>query len=188
MRPQQRSFVVEIKSARRRLKTEPKSIWGNTDFKALVRDAEAVLPYMHNATPETPVHRQDDLPAKSEEQSVIVSSPSNHDVHMRVAPSEQEEVQLPQPAAVRESGQPENSKTDKTVSAQPKLSRHWRRPKAVVDDVALDDSQLHVRKSTSSDELALLEDENRRLKALLVTHLHRQNAELTRMLARFESH
>jgi hypothetical protein len=39
MKPQ-RHFIVEIKSHRRKLKTEPNSIWGDTDLKALMREAD----------------------------------------------------------------------------------------------------------------------------------------------------
>lgn len=37
MKPQQRNFIVEVKSGRRRSAVRPASIWGDTDLKALVR-------------------------------------------------------------------------------------------------------------------------------------------------------
>ena len=41
MKTPQRNFVVEIKSGRRRLTRPRNSIWGNTDIKSLVLEAEA---------------------------------------------------------------------------------------------------------------------------------------------------
>lgn len=46
MKPQQRKFIVEVKSARRRTTTSPSSIWGDTDLKALVRQAETEAPHL----------------------------------------------------------------------------------------------------------------------------------------------
>jgi hypothetical protein len=50
----QRSFVVERKSSRRRPKAETSSIWGDTDFKALARAAEAEAPNIFKAQAEQP--------------------------------------------------------------------------------------------------------------------------------------
>ncbi|MQX13443.1 hypothetical protein GHK62_01345 [Sinorhizobium terangae] len=46
-------------------------------------------------------------------------------------------------------------------------------------------SALDQRRSTSADELALLDAENKRLRQLLANQLRAQNAELKKMLERF---
>lgn len=46
MKPQQRKFIVEVKSARRRSTGRPAPIWGDTDLKAFVREAEAEVPHL----------------------------------------------------------------------------------------------------------------------------------------------
>ncbi|MEK1929289.1 MAG: hypothetical protein AAAC47_05785 [Pararhizobium sp.] len=46
MKTPQRNFVVEFKPGRRQPKAETASIWGNTDFKALVREVEDKVPYL----------------------------------------------------------------------------------------------------------------------------------------------
>ena len=42
MKPQQRNFIVEVKSGRRRSAVRPASIWGDTDLKALVGSAASL--------------------------------------------------------------------------------------------------------------------------------------------------
>lgn len=46
MKPQQRKFIVEVKSPRRRLTTSQSSIWGDTDLKAIARAAETEAPHL----------------------------------------------------------------------------------------------------------------------------------------------
>lgn len=50
MRPQQRKFEVEVKPSRRRTTTRPSSIWGDTDLRALAREAEADAPHLFDPT------------------------------------------------------------------------------------------------------------------------------------------
>lgn len=66
MKSQQRTFVVEFKSARRRSTTRPESIWADTDLKAHVRDAEADAPHLFepNMVSKTP-DQSSELPADS---------------------------------------------------------------------------------------------------------------------------
>ena len=46
MKTQQRKFVVEFKSGRRRSAKQPDSIWGNADLKSLARQAQAEAPHL----------------------------------------------------------------------------------------------------------------------------------------------
>src|SRR5690606_25494119 len=50
MKTPQRAFV-EIKSGRRRSTVRPTSIWGNTDLKSLLREAETDAPHLFEKTP-----------------------------------------------------------------------------------------------------------------------------------------
>lgn len=46
MKPQQRKFIVEVKSPRRRSTTSQSSIWGDTDLKAIARAAKTDAPHL----------------------------------------------------------------------------------------------------------------------------------------------
>ncbi|MBO9136756.1 hypothetical protein J5289_27465 (plasmid) [Rhizobium sp. B230/85] len=121
MRTQQRSFVVEIKSARRRLKTQPKSIWGNTDFAALVRDTEATLPFMHNANSETPLRREN-LPTGLEKQIEVADvSEVGGETHRQLPVIDCDQIERNHQDAVSNSSQvvkvPAGEPTRQTVKA-----------------------------------------------------------------------
>lgn len=49
MKTPQRRFVVEFKSGRRQPKAQTKSIWGDTDLKALARDVEETASHLFNS-------------------------------------------------------------------------------------------------------------------------------------------
>ncbi len=184
MKTQQRSFVVEIKSARRRLKTQPKSIWGDTDFKALVRDAEATLPFMENAVSDAPVSLVDRPLEPQTQGDVTDSHEAGADVLIRLPSSGPDAVQ----PHLQDQVSKENTAADRP---KPKIARPLERsqisPAQKAEDIkpasaaaAVDDVEIHI------DELALLDAENLRLKRLLAEHLRQQNAELMMMLKRFE--
>lgn len=189
MRTQQRSFVVEIKSARRRLKTQPKSIWGNTDFAALVRDTEATLPFMHNASSETLVSRGN-LPLEPEKQIEIADLGVVGEEQHRVTPLiETDQIQQNQKGPVCT----DNEVLD-AAAVKPKrqtgrsLMPLQKRRGPIAENVsALLPVQATVdREQTPLDELALLEAENLSLKHLLADYLGQQNVQLREMLKRFE--
>lgn len=186
MKPQQRSFVVEIKSARRQLKTRPKSIWGETDFGALVREAEAKLPFMQNAVSQAPISRIDqpfepedatDIHEAGENQLSLLPSTGPDDIRRH----QQEQACLENTAF--------HPAEDKFKPKMAGTLKHGRRsqlenargrnsaPAATVKAASVD---------THIDELPLLDAENRRLKQLLAEHLKQQNAQLRAMLKRFE--
>ncbi|MBD9650222.1 hypothetical protein IB267_17885 [Ensifer sp. ENS09] len=175
MKPQQRKFIVEVKSARRRSAIRPSSIWGDTDLKALVREAETEAPHLFGA-----VGRADNLSSRqngeagTQDQSKIADVP-----------------QIDSATVVAEEALP-----DRTEDAG--------RPLAEVAPVALEAPQMAkpnrrspvVRRALSKtidvpaadiavDDLAALEEENRRLKGLLVQRLRQENAQLRTMLERF---
>ncbi|MBO9101046.1 MULTISPECIES: hypothetical protein [Rhizobium] len=188
MRTQQRSFVVEIKSARRRLKTQPKSIWGNTDFAALVRDTEATLPFLHNANSETPISCEN-LPTDLEKQIEVADvSKVGGETHSLLPAIDSDQIERNHQDAVPNNSQvvkvPASEPTRQTVKA---LKRRYTRRRSVAKDaIAAPSVAMAVDVvETHSDDLALLSAENLRLKRLLAEQLRHQNAQLRQMLERF---
>ncbi|MBZ5763224.1 hypothetical protein LAV84_27230 [Rhizobium sp. VS19-DR104.2] len=188
MRTQQRSFVVEIKSARRRLKTQPKSIWGNTDFAALVRDTEATLPFLPNANSETPISRENMASDLKKQIEVAEVSEAGGETPRAVPPVDPDKNEQNQQDAVSNDSQavkvPASEPTRQTVKA---LKRRYTRRRSVAEDaIAAPSVAMAVDViGTHSDDLALLSAENLRLKRLLAEQLRHQNAQLRQMLERF---
>ncbi|MDK4731508.1 hypothetical protein [Rhizobium sp. CNPSo 3490] len=190
MKTPQRKFVVEFKSGRRRLTTQPPSIWGNTDLKALVRQAETEAPHLFepkqelDAIGETGEIARDQGPAnqldKSDDasnQTLLVGSliqpapidpfQSDHDHVGPVSRSSEQSTKWParnRPTPIGEgrSGKP----TGRTSGERRKGS-------------------FAAFVEAPADELATLDAENRRLKILLVKHLRQENLQLRKMLDRF---
>jgi hypothetical protein len=187
MKTQQRSFVVEIKSTRRRSKVAPKSIWGDTDFKALVREAEAEAPHLitHDIAAEAsgqdadhapnlePQERPADLGVGEEQQvqasSVEVDQSLSQDEDLTSGVISQNRVDPPRQVSRRKSGR-----------------RHAIRLEHPVDEESDEPTVLPVVQSEpSGDEITALETENRHLKSLRAEQLRQQNLQLRKMLARF---
>jgi hypothetical protein len=189
MRTQQRSFVVEIKSTRRRSKTQPKSIWGDTDFGALVRDAEATLPFMQNVISETSLP-PGDLPLKREQQTELGDFSNVDEKQPSAAPSlmTNKNERHPQEAVSTDND------VSKIVGSEPKrrtakpLNRRRARRETIAEDVGAALLVMTARDVVKPhlDALLLLEAENNRLKRLFAEYLRQQNAQLRIMLERFE--
>lgn len=190
MKTQQRKFVVEIKSARRRSTTRPDSIWNDTDLKALVREVEADAPHLFephifsktvgqdselqpNSNPETSLNDNvevaDDRPISmpSIEAERIYFSQQGNDLAFNSVPQLNE---------------------DASKWRSPKVAR--RRREARLNHTDFTSDGLGARSTAApveapSDELVALDEENRRLKGLLAKHLLQQNGQLRKMLARF---
>ena len=191
MKTQQRKFVVERKSGRRRITVQPASIWGDTDLRAFARKAEAEAPHLFE--PE------------------VVSEAPGQDSEMRTDP--RPETHLNENTETRDDRQISASSI---AGDQPKHPQQGDDP--VVSSVPLGDEKSAGRRSSSvakrrramngsgrvddtesvasvqstaaqidarADDLAVLEAENRRLKGLLSKQLLEQNIQLRKMLARF---
>lgn len=178
MKPQQRKFVVEVKSARRRSTTSQSSIWGDTDLKALVRAAETEAPHLFE-----PAQRME-------------------------LPSPETTAVLPNEGAVIEAAAPIADLADPTEGgtgneyvfsgSAPILPLEVDRPKAIPQKTKLKrQGSARLSRSIGSrtvivtpetiDDLAALEEENRRLKGLLAQRLRQENILLQKMLERFET-
>ncbi|MCJ9722189.1 hypothetical protein MOV66_10940 [Agrobacterium sp. SHOUNA12C] len=188
MKTQQRTFVVEIKSTRRRSKMPPKSIWGDTDFKALVLEAEASPLFKHDIVADALSQDEDRAPNLEPQEE-----PAGIDV------GDEQQVQAP----LIEADQPRSQQQDedsafsavsqKQVDPLTQPSRRGlerrrgaRRGRPVDGEINASIALIPVDHSeASSDELTSLEEENRCLKLLLAKQLRQQNLQLRKMLERF---
>lgn len=189
MRTQQRSFVVEIKSTRRRLKTQPKSIWGNTDFGALIRDTEATLPFMQDAIAEAPITRGN-LPLEPKQQIEIADLSASVDEQPGVMPlTASDQIEQHQQEAASS-----DSEVSKAAVARPERQtvRTAERRRIGRASLAADTGKMPPVMAAKDvievqdDELALLDAENLQLKRLLAEYLEQENAQLRQMLKRFD--
>lgn len=178
MKPQQRKFVVEVKSARRRSTTSQSSIWGDTDLKALVRAAETEAPHLFEPAQRMELPSPETTAVLPNEGAVIeaaapiadLADPTeggtgNEDVFSGSAPILPLEVDRPKAI-------PQKTKLKRQGSAR--LSRSIGSRTVIVTPETIDD-------------LAALEEENRRLKGLLAQRLRQENILLQKMLERFET-
>ncbi|WP_429819924.1 hypothetical protein [Ensifer sp. B1-9] len=174
MKPQQRKFIVEVKSARRRSTIKPASIWGDTDLKALVRKAETEAPHLFE-----PAEGPNELsPAQSVE------------IRANDSTSAGDTTQIAEPADLTETvaGVEEASisplETDSPKMALATAPKRRRSTRNILRNGRVT-TKAATEVATSPDDLAALEDENRRLKGLLAHRLQQENAELRKMLERF---
>ncbi|SCW46841.1 hypothetical protein SAMN02927900_01729 [Rhizobium mongolense subsp. loessense] len=203
MKTPQRKFVVEFKSGRRQTKARTTSIWGDTDLKALVREAEDKAPHLFNsnAAPGRADKGKEDIAPDTMnsgsagkdagEPSVAGASTSLGDGAKAALPKQNETTvataELIEP--VQESApvfQPKRTSSDtprKPVLGPVRATAHTamgrNKPRSVEAATARD--------AVSLEEVTILEAENKRLKRLLAERLHAQNLQLKKMLERFEA-
>ncbi|MBD9596850.1 MULTISPECIES: hypothetical protein [unclassified Ensifer] len=174
MKPQQRKFIVEVKSARRRSTGRPASIWGDTDLKAFVREAEAEVPHLFLAE------------ARIGDQPPEVTEPLNS-VAAAVddAPTTASQPEVPEASVV-----PKTSSADASANATfpVKPPERSKRPRSTGLARRVPTKSVHIAIAVTVDELASLENANLRLKERLVRKLRQENAILQSMLDRFEAH
>ncbi|MBB3918692.1 hypothetical protein [Rhizobium fabae] len=190
MKTPQRKFVVEYKLGRRRSTTQPDSIWGNTDLKAFVRQAETEAPHLFESkTGLDALGLPGGMP--QDQQSVNQLNKSDNTSNQnQLAASLTEAVQIG------------SSRTDHgSVSSISRSKKHAVKRRARGAATRVDERRLENHVDVASDEhgkepatthveapideLAALDAENRQLKALLIRHLHQENLQLRKMLERF---
>jgi hypothetical protein len=199
MKTPQRNFVVEFKSGRRQPKAGPASIWGNTDFKALVREVEDRVPHLFNSNeaPGTPEEGGDMPP-----DPMSSGSASEYAGDANVAPAaipsvDGAEFEGPQQHATdfptAETGaQVQEIQPASLPPATAKSTRRKRAPTNAIAPIVMvtnDDRSapsMDALDPVSFDEVAALDAENKRLKTLLAERLHAQNLRLRKMLERFD--
>lgn len=203
MKTPQRKFVVEFKSGRRQTKARTNSIWGDTDLKALVREAEDKAPHLFNsnAAPGRPDEGGEDIASDTinsgsagghaGEASVAGASTSLGDGAKVDVPKQSETTvataEVVEP--VQESPpvfQPKRTSSDtprKRVKHGPlrataHIAMRRNKPRSV--------EAVTARDAVSLEEVTTLDAENKRLKRLLAERLHAQNLQLKKMLERFD--
>jgi hypothetical protein len=189
MKTQQRKFVVEIKSAGRRSVARQGSIWSNTNLKAFARQAASDAPQLFEAAQEPDTIRQDlaDLP----DGALVVRTNEG------LGSGDAQQVAAPMPEAVPDQS-PQSERVDAISSLEsvthesPSTNPPTPKRKKPIK------RQAHRATSAGAfttaavligepfDELATLDTENRRLKALLAEHIRQQNLRLREMLDRFD--
>lgn len=190
MKKQQRAFVVETKSTRRRSKMQSKSIWGDMDFGMLAREEAAT-------------HLLAD-----QRISAHLATDENFwpglDQPIGLAITDNTEIKKPYqtaPATADQGAQVQVGKSSATlhsvggaVKKSKPRGRRISRPHEVMHDCGSGDpsKRSHVQvlndeEKSWSDDLALLDNENRRLKLLLADRMRQQNMQLRIMLKRFET-
>ncbi|MBD9626321.1 hypothetical protein IB279_25565 [Ensifer sp. ENS06] len=175
MKPQQRKFIVEVRSARRRTTTRPSSIWGDTDLKALAQEIETEASHLFG-----PAERLNELsPAPSSDvfpnedtgtNAVAGSSDLAAEVEVGTGAKHASGSALipPLDADLPKTTPPKKSKRQGST----RLRRRVGGP-------------IVAAPPAVRDELAALEEENSRLKGLLVRRLQQENMQLRKMLERF---
>jgi hypothetical protein len=186
----QRSFIVEFKPGRRQPKSQKASIWGNTDLKALAREVEDQAPHIFRREQSAAANEKvsaaigdtsRNAPTQSVDNEAVITTPRREDAISKPSAMETSEPQVLTTHTEAEAKGPIEVPSIATV----------RRRRSVFSEQTHQDrppTQVHAADHSSpisSHELAELEEENRRLKALLRSHLQTENAHLKKMLARF---
>lgn len=165
MKTQQRKFVVEIKPKRRIIGRE-KSIWGNTDLKALARAVEDEVEKVFGP----PGLKANDHPSEGWPQAIAEASPTPANDSIEGSSS------AARPGEVYEATVHEAPTPKITQKVDEIRSRRRRRPAKSVE---------RSRPAVSENELSVLVAENERLKRSFRDQLIRENELLRHLLARF---
>jgi hypothetical protein len=182
-----RNFVVEYKSNRRRPKVGVRSIWGDTNLKALAQDVADDMP------PLTSLRNATEIGSKSfQETSAKDGTVQTEEVSIAtpVAPAQAvtkaaelpvHQVEVPKGSA--SSFEPKPKRKPRRVA---RMAVRTRTPFASESKPSVD-SQSSDIVSSDYDILSILEMENRRLKLLWTAKLQSENARLKVMLQRFDT-
>lgn len=187
MKTQQRRFVVEVKSKGRRSVATPGSIWGTTDFKVLARQAASVAPQLFDDSGTTvDIVTAEPTPVLA---PVPVAATAMDDETVGSAPVELQSVEPIVAAAMPVEETHPLTTENTTATAQPSraITQVKRRSRSLQKPVPAATNDADTADEPLTDDLALLELENRRLKSLLIERLHQQNQQLRAMLNRFGS-
>ena len=187
MKTQQRKFVVELKSARRRSVMQPASIWGDTDLKAHVREVEADAPYLFEANMVSKAPSQDgELQLDARLETPLNDNTETGDDKQSSASSvEMEQTSPPQQGGDLNFNSALEFKDAASGQRSPRAAK--RRLKTDVNHHVDGTKSVPTVRSTAAhvDELVVLDEENRWLKGLQAKHLRQENLRLRKMLERF---
>ncbi|MQB45855.1 hypothetical protein [Rhizobium sp. ICMP 5592] len=191
MKTQQRNFVVEFKSGRRRSSLKQDAIWGGTDLKALAREAEAEAPHLFERSTVSATEDQDGVMSPDLEPATRCDDriETLDDKKISASLAEMEQSYPPSQNDVSAVSPVSESKENPPEQGYPKAPRRRRDAGAVHRTKGAKGAAIMrsaaVQLEVPSDELVVLEEENRRLQGLLAEHLRQQNVQLRKMLERF---
>lgn len=161
MKTPQRRFVVEFKSGRRQPKAQTKSIWGNTDLKALAREVEETTPHLFNPSEAAGTLNSAETAPADPIDAEPVNQPA-HDVDAALAQmpfangaeveiSKHHEADHPPGTVVQvEKSQPASQPgTTSTGTPRKRAKRTYAQPIAHNSEVGNDDPSRRPRLSTS---------------------------------------
>ncbi len=185
MKTQKRTFVVEHKFARRRSIAPPKSIWGDTDFKALTRqvneDAEGLFapPVVETAQgplEALPLQRSERPPAIRQTATLAVIKTDTEKSSSR---SIDEKKLIAEPEST--------TSADRSISAPASKAKgkrnRQRLPRAEL--ASSNGTEIAISDHSDSYDLEALTRENLALKKRLREHLRMENDRLQTLLQRF---
>ncbi|WP_432289531.1 hypothetical protein SLT36_30935 (plasmid) [Aminobacter sp. BA135] len=200
MKTPKRTFVVEFKSPRRQQKASTKSIWGDTDLKALAREVEeqsSDLTYSSKAEVVPgrstvvlpPVDMRSVAETTGNVDAVQIAQLSGDDVKTEALPvisAEDIDVE-PEVAAAKalDVQEPADTPQPRTISKLAPTKHSRRRQRSTLSETVAETAPAATSAEPGLDEIAALDAENKRLKLLLVEHLRDQNLRLEQMLERF---
>lgn len=189
MKTQKRPFVVERKVGRRRLTTQPTSIWGDTDLKALAQKVEADAPHLFERSiasePQNLASLRTDPDSETPVSENAEADGNQPSAAMSIEPKQvmvYADDKLASGVAAQLSDASLNEQAPELVKRHRKPNGHYRSHRA--ESIAAE-SPTSAQIATHGDELDALDAENRRLKGLLASHLRQQNMQLRAMLGRF---
>lgn len=169
--------------------TQPTSIWGDTDFKALVQKVEADAPHLFQPSIASEPQDTENLrPGPRAETVVSDNIEIGHDQQNGASSIEAEQSHpfqrddLTIGAVPRREDASSDERAPKVVERRRKAKiRAWA---AGAESVA-GEPLASVQAEAPADDLDALDIENRRLKGLLASRLRQQNMQLRAMLERF---
>lgn len=174
MKTPQRRFVVEHKSGRRQSKAGTTSIWGNTDLKALLDEAEDEMPFVNGSKAASAPGVIPDVTMIRKHAAVIGSADTVGETASSSLNLGGSDV-----AGVEPEAKPVLT-ANKSRTRRPKV-------RAAIESrgQTLRRDRVDLASAQANDDLSVLSIENQRLKRLLAQQLHLENQQLRRMLERF---
>lgn len=190
MRVPQRNFVVEFKSrAKRPIVSKDRSIWGDIDLKAVAREVESQAGAPSDELKQATVVGE---PAVVDSPAVVTDAPIalTHAEEIHIVPEDDGADTGPEGSADEPQGAAEilaAPAANRPASSGARKKRRASMPRQRPKHSAIEQSApIEPRPQAEAfGDLGALEDENRRLKALLRETLLTENMRLREMLARF---
>ncbi|RVP14364.1 hypothetical protein CN085_15075 [Sinorhizobium meliloti] len=198
MKRPQPTFVVERKSRRRQPNAQTKSIWGDTDLKALAREVEDTTshPFNSNEGLGTSGSRETRLIDPVNAESVNDRAADVEIALPKIQPVNGTKVEISQHRVVDnppEAGVQERYPASQRLSTSTGAPRNGtKRPSGRTQNLEVAHKGREAQTTTvndpiSHDELAALDADNKHLKRLLADLLRAQNLWLKKMLERFDA-